>query len=218
MGKVVGVLFVDFRKAFDTVDHTILQQKLQAVGISGNLYDLLVDYLSNRHQLGHINGASSKMRIGEYGVPQGSLLGPRLLKIYVNDLLGSVREEWIFLFAGDTTIYHIGDDVESVADSLNRIASELYQWCMKNKLTVNTDKTEAMLVTAKPFVGPLRKHSFGKDNIKFVTVSRSLGVYIDSQLKWGKQVNMVAKSYSAKPSQLKRLRYFPKSVLEQIYY
>ena len=218
LGKVVGVLFVDFHKAFDTVDHTILQQKLQAVSISGNLYDLLVDYLSNRHQFAHINGASSKIRIVEYGVPQGSLLGPRLFKIYVNDLPGSVKEGWIFLFADDTTIYYIGDDVENVVDGLNRIAGELYQWCIKNKLTVNTDKTEAMLITAKPFVGPLRKLSFGNDNIKFVNVSRTLGVYIDSQLKWNKQVNMVAKSYSAKLSQLKRLRYLPKSVLEKIYY
>ena len=75
-----------------------------------------------------------------------------------------------------------------------------------------------MLITVKPFVGPLRKLSFGKDNIKYVNVSRSLGVYIDSQLKWDKQVSMVAKSYSPKLSQLKRLRYFPKSVLEKIYY
>ena len=68
LGKVVGVLFVDFCEAFDTVDHTMLQQKSRAVGISGNLYDLLVDYLSNRHQFTHINGASSKIHIVEYGV------------------------------------------------------------------------------------------------------------------------------------------------------
>ena len=83
---------MDFRKAFDTVDDTILQQKLQAVGISGNLYHLLVDYLKNRHQFAYINEASSKIRIVEYGVPQGSLLGPRLFKIYVNNLPRSVKE------------------------------------------------------------------------------------------------------------------------------
>ena len=218
MGKVVGVLFVDFRKAFNTVDHTILQQKLQAVGISGNLYDLLVDYLSNRHQFAYINGESSKMRIVEYGVLQESLLGPRLFKIYVNDLPRSVKEGWIFLFADDTTICYIGNDVESVVDSLNQITSELYQWRIKNILKENTDKIEVMLITAKPFVGPLRKLSFEKDNIKFVNVSRCLGVYIDSQLKWDKQVKIVTKSYSAKLTQLRRLRYLPKSVLEKIYY
>ena len=81
-----------------------------------------------------------------------------------------------------------GDNVESVVDiqSLNRIASELYHWCMENKLTVDTDKTEEMLITAKPFVGPLRKLVFGNDNIKFVNVYCSLSVYIDSQLKWDK--------------------------------
>ena len=83
---------------------------------------------------------------------------------------------------------------------------------------MNTDKTEAMLSTTKPFVGRLRTLSFGNDNIKFVNLSRSLGDYIDNQLKWNKKVNIVAKSYSTKLSQLKRLRYLPKSVLEKIYY
>ena len=83
---------------------------------------------------------------------------------------------------------------------------------------MDTDKTEAMLITAKPFVGPLRKLGFGNDNIKFVNEYCSLAVYIDSQLKWDKSLKMVAKSYSAKLLQLKRLRYLPKSVLEKIYY
>ena len=118
LGKVVGVLIVDCVRYSRSHNFTT-----KVTGISENLSDLLVDYLSNRHQFAHINGASSKMRIVEYGVSQGSLLGPRLFKIYVNDLLGSVTEGWIFLFADDTTIYCIGDDVESVVDSLNRIAS-----------------------------------------------------------------------------------------------
>ena len=76
---------------------------------------------------------------------------------------------------------------------------------------MDTDKTEEMLITAKPFVGSLRKLGFGNDNIKFVNVYCSLGVYIDSQLKWDKSLKMVTKSYSAKLLQLKRLRYLPKS-------
>lgn len=83
---------------------------------------------------------------------------------------------------------------------------------------MDTDKIEEMLITAKPFVGSLRKLGFGNDNIKFVNVYCSLGVYIDSQLKWDKSLKMVTKSYSAKLLQLKRLRYLPKSVLEKIYY
>ena len=200
-GKVVGVLFVDFRKAFDTVDHIILQQKLQAVGISENLYDLMVDYLKIDTNLRILTKQVRRYALSS----MGSLLVPRLFKIYVNDLPRSVKEGWTFLFADDTKIYYIGDNVESLVDSLNLTASELYQWCIENKLTVNIDKTEAMRITAKPFVGPLRKLGFG--NIKFVNVSCSLGVYFDSQLKWDKQVKMVAKSYSAKRLQLKRLRY-----------
>ena len=89
--RVVGVIFIDFKKAFDTVNHKILSCKLQAVGISGDLYSLLLSYLENRVQYVEINGKRSKLKFVKVGVPQGSNLGPRLFAIYVNDFPEAIK-------------------------------------------------------------------------------------------------------------------------------
>ena len=81
--KIVGAIFIDFRKAFDTISHELLPLKLQAVGIMGDSYNWIVDYLKYRSQFTTINGSSSSTKPINYGVPQGSLLGPRLSSIYV---------------------------------------------------------------------------------------------------------------------------------------
>ena len=104
----VGVLFVDFKKAFDSVNRTILKKKLLACGFCGDIYDWLVDYLKDRQQFANVNGAESDIRIIIYGVPQGSLLGPWLFSIHVNDLPDFVKSGILFMFADDTTIYSIG--------------------------------------------------------------------------------------------------------------
>ena len=89
-GKVIGVIFIDFRKAFDSVDHDILFYKMQACGIYGNLLRWLVSYLDNRKQFVELNGVKSQLNLVSHGVPQGSLLGPRLFSIYVNYFAESI--------------------------------------------------------------------------------------------------------------------------------
>ena len=126
-GKAVGVIFLDVRKSFDSVSHPVLMEKIEKTGIRGALYNWILDYLTNRYQYTDVNGLKSRIIIVEYGVPQGSLLGPRLFKIYVNDLPESVDEGVIYLFADDTTVYHIGNNTEDVLDGLNRIAEDLNQ-------------------------------------------------------------------------------------------
>ena len=106
-GKVVGVIFLDFCKAFDAVSHPVLMEKIEKIGIRRVLYNWILDYLTNRYQYTDVNGLKSRIRIVEYGVPQGSLMGPRLFMIYVNDLLDSVDKGVIYLFADDTTVYSI---------------------------------------------------------------------------------------------------------------
>ena len=118
-GKVVGVIFIDFCKAFDCVDHEILGFKMQGCGIGGHLLVWLKDYLNNRKQYVEINGKKSKLLIVKYGVPQGSLFGPRLFSIYVNDLASSITTGELHLYADDTTAYVIGNSVEEVIELLN---------------------------------------------------------------------------------------------------
>eukprot|EP00795_Rhopilema_esculentum_P000191 gene191-9818_t len=85
-GEIVGALFIDFRKAFDSIDHHILLEKLQGFGISRSAYEIIEDYLTDRYQFTEINGSRSQVGSITYGVPQESLLGPKLSEIFVNDL------------------------------------------------------------------------------------------------------------------------------------
>ena len=115
----------------------------------------------------------------------------------------STNDGVIYLFADDTTVYYIADHIEDVIDGLNCISKDLNKWCSQNKMTVNSDKIEAMIISLKPFIGPLRPLIFGDSDIKFVTTFKCLGVTIDNSLKWNVQVKNIVKSYGAKLSQIK---------------
>ena len=125
-GLKVGVLFVDFRKAFDTVNHTILLEKLKAVGISGDLFSWLVDYMSARKQFVQLSGYQSGTKTITYGVPQGSILGPKLFSIFVNDLPESITSGDLFMFADDTTIFTIGKSIDNIILMLQSTLDEVY--------------------------------------------------------------------------------------------
>ena len=105
-GLKVGVLFIDFRKTFDTVNHTILLEKLKAIGtcISGDLLSWLDDYMSAQKQFVQFSGYQSRSNTITYGVPQGSIIGSQLFSFFVNDLPESITSGDLFMFADDTTI------------------------------------------------------------------------------------------------------------------
>ena len=155
-GLSVGAVFIDFQKAFDTVSHEILSRKLQAIGISGSIHEWIMCYLTNRSQFTVVNGCKSSSGCVRFGVPQGSLLGPRLYTIFVNDLpdcLDGTGE--IYLYADDTTLSYIGRSVEEIFTALNKMVNDVLLWRRRNQLTIYPVKTEAMLIRKSPFVGPL---------------------------------------------------------------
>ena len=217
-GYKVGVIFVDFKKAFDTVDHAILKSKLSDVGVSGVFHEWIASYLHERSQYVTVNGARSKLRPIHIGVPQGSLLGPRLFAIYVNDLPNSSETGYIHMFADDTTIYFIGKEVEEIVDALNLILNDFKVWCCKNHLTVHTGKTVAMLISSHVFVGLMRPLLFGNSHIYFTTKSTCLGVEIDYKLNWKPQVRALHTKFGGKLKFLKKFKALPSSVLEEIYF
>ena len=139
-GKVVRVLFIDFKKAFDSINHKILYKKLQG----GQMLDILSDNLQNRSQYIEIEGSQSSPRIITHGVPQGSLLGPRLFSIilHINDLPDNISQRNLHLSADDSTLYCIGDTIEEVINSLNEAASEVNSWCNQNQLSIHSGKSE----------------------------------------------------------------------------
>ena len=138
--KITCGIFLDLEKAFDTVDHTVLKQKLIAMGIRGLLFDLISSYLANRYQFTCINSTKSVKNLINYGVPQGSVLGPILFLLYINDLPNASSLKTL-LFADDTALFASGNNSSSVEKMVNEELKKIENWLLKNKLTSNIQKS-----------------------------------------------------------------------------
>ena len=218
LGHVVGVIFIDFKKTFDSVSHPILIRKLQhSFGINGQLLNWIQSYVSDRKQFTVIKGKASATEPVVFGIPQGSVLGPALFTLYTNDLPASVKAGTICMYADDTTLYCTGRSVDDVSTYLNEALDKLHSWCITNMLTPHPVKCEAMLLHRGSFVVPLAPIRIGGTTIKWVTHSRLLGLDIDNGLTWGRHLSETRKSLASKLNSLKRSRFLPKGVLEQLY-
>ena len=143
-----GLICLDLKEAFDTVSHSVLLQKLEHYGIRGNMLDLLTSYLTERKQFVFVNGSCSSVKIVKAGVPQGLNLGPILFSIYVNDIFNHFKTTPV-LYADDTCLNvkaHKPDLPETLMNQEMEIARK---WMLANKLTINTNKTKAMVISPK---------------------------------------------------------------------
>ena len=202
---VVGVVFIDFRKASDSLPHNILLYKLQSVGIASDLWCWIRDYLTDRHQATVVNGCKSESIPVRFGVPQGSVLRPLLFSIFCNDLPDVVADENedIEMYADDTTLYVVARTHDEIAIMLNNTLKKLiYEWCCLNGLS------------PRPGTSP----KLGNNSIKQVLVSRCLGLEIDYQLNWNYHVSEVIKAFTQKLNLLKSLCVLPKKGRENFYF
>ena len=183
-GHYVCGIFIDLEKAFDTVSHDILCQKLEYYGIRGNVNKLFQSYLSNRKQYVSINGSVSEISDITCGVPQGSSLGPLLFLIYINDFRLSLNKTSAGHFADDTFITYNSKKLKTLETVVNTELKQVVKWLNLNKLSLNTGKTELIFFHSK-------RHTMSYDNIsiKFngfkltpVTHIKYLGMYIDRYL------------------------------------
>ena len=191
-GNVALGVLIDLKKAFDTVDHSILLAKLEHYGVRGTAHKLMSSYLEDRAQYVTYDGYESDRGELLCGVPQGSVLGPLFFLLYVNDMISACPELELVLFADDTNIFAQGKDPKTMFQQVNSGLNELSRWFRCNRLTLNLKKTEYVFFGGPKYRGrALDTLAIGGEIIKRVEGARFLGVWIDKELKWTTHIDNV---------------------------
>ena len=157
--KYAGVIFVDLKTAFDTVDHQILIQKLAHYGIRSSELIWFKSYLSNRSQFTRVNGVDSKVQNIGIGVPQGSCLGPLLFLLYINDLPKTINNANVYMYADDTSLSYQNHSMRQLNRVLNQDLKALHKWLRGNKLSLNVAKTQSMVISTEQKLAVLKSQT-----------------------------------------------------------
>ena len=215
----VGI-FLDLSKAFDTVDHAILISKLDHYGIRGLPLAWIQNYLSNKFQYVEYNGFCSLSNKIKCGVPQGSILGPLLFLLCINDLCNATEIGELILFADDTNLVYSHDNVSSFMSPINSELSMLNEWSQANKLSVNISKTNYIIFKPRQ-----RKKIFdfnlkiNNKEINRVNEVCFLGIILDENLSWKAHISHVAHKISKSIGIIYRSSFYLfKSPLRMLYY
>jgi len=210
---------LDLSKAFDTVSHDILLRKLSHVGVRGLSSQWFTSYLCNRSQYVRIRGIKSDLRPLTAGVPQGSVLGPLLFLLYINEMSNVCPGLNCLHYADDTTIYASGRDINQVSMQLQHGLTCVDDWMRNNKLVINIQKTNCMLISNIVSRDMLPPISIRDSNIDMVTCVKFLGVLIDCNLNFKEHVDMVCSKVSRAIGAIRRIRcYITDYVLTTLYY
>ena len=216
-GKISILSLLDLSAAFDTIDHNILLGRLQTTfGIQGKALAWFESYMCGRHQTVVVNNFKSNPVILRYGVPQGSVLGPILFSLYTQPLADIITEKGCeyHKFADDTQISISGDilDFEQDKEQLEDCIEEVGVWMKSNKLKLNEDKTEAMLMGTKSKCESALTKSMsievGGNDIAFADNVKNLGVFLDPQLEMKKHIGHICRSSYLEIRRIGKIRKF----------
>ena len=218
--QVAALLLLDFSKAFDMVDHSILLQKLEHYGVRGMNLRWFNSYLTHRKQFVHLDNYSSETSEMKYGVPQGSILGPILFTIYINDLPMATKLAKFFIFADDSNVMVEASSPSDLEQKCNLVLNTVHQWVSNNGLKLNIEKTNMLFFTNN---NKLKNHSLkvvlNGSEIKQKTEAKFLGVIMDSNLNWKKHIEALRNKISRNAGVIWKLSsILPKRALKHIYY
>ena len=213
-------IFIDLQKAFDTVDHDILVSKLEYYGARGVVKNWFSSYLHNRKQFVTINGFNSSLNVIHHGVPQGSVLGPLLFLIYINDLNISVKNSMVHHFADDTNLLYINKSLKVLCKKVNYDLKGITNWLNANRISLNVNKTEFVI-----FRSPRKLINY-EINIRLngqrlypSSYIKYLGVLLDEHLSWKPHTNELIKKLNRSNSMLAKIRhYVNKNTIRSLYF
>ena len=219
--KEVRIVFFYISKAFDRVWHKGLMAKLKSSGMSDQLINLLTDYLNDRRQCVIIPGSKSEWAPIRAGVPQGSIIGPLMFLIYINDIVSTVNSN-IRLFADDTGLYLVIDnnqDILTSADTLNSDIRNILQWSNQWLVTFNPTKTESLLISRKRLQQPHPSLIMQDQVITQFPFHKHLGVYLSSNCTWHHHIDYIKEKAWLRLNIMRKLKFrLDRKSLEIVYF
>ena len=193
-GNVVGAVFLDLKKAFDTLNHNILVSKLSPFNLSKNIVNLFKFYLRNREQCVKVDRQTSSFLKNTMGIPQGSILGPLLFSLFINDMPKTCPDNGIQLYADDAVIYAPAKSPSKAAEILTDHMYGVHQWLERNHLVLNLNKTVSMCFSIRKRCQLERFCvKIKAQEIQEVNEFKFLGVILDPQLRFEKHVKKISK-------------------------
>ena len=210
--RVSGLVLVDYRKAFDLIDHSILIKILYSYGIRGQFLELFESYFSDRSQCVNVGGVKSTIRHIDYGVPQGSIQS-KLFIVFINDLPGQIERSVVDMYADDTTLSYAPDyssAPQSIVVDLQKDITSLANWSRSNQLVMNEEKTKTMLVTGRRLQKKLDTFdlhlSMNGKNLEQVSSFKLLGLTFDDELSFDAHVEKLCTKLSQRIAVLSKIK------------
>jgi hypothetical protein len=215
--RKVGLTFYDLQKAFDTVNIQILMKKISKIVHSNNDQNWFQTYLSGRQQFVCIDGAHSHVQAVKNGVPQGSVLGPLLFLLYINDIMFLELSGQHFLYADDIAMLYHGSSKEDLKEMMERDFNTISTCASNNKLSINNDKTKIMFIKQNDIDDVVFENGVGViENVNFF---KYLGVYFDCNLNFIGQIDALKRKIALIVGVFRKLRYVvPRSLKKAVFH